>query len=150
MNRFQTFTMLIHRITKCIQKIKTAEMKRFGLKSVHVSCLYSLYEQQRPITFKELCTLCEVDKALISRALEDLKKKGYIYLDLEQEKKYRSLISLTREGNEIGQYIEERIQFFLEEAGRGLTAEERASLYTSLELISNQLEKSARRRKEDD
>ena len=69
MNRFQTFTTLLNGITKSIQKIKTEEMKHFGLKSVHVSCLYSLYERDKPMTFKELCIACDVDKALISSCI---------------------------------------------------------------------------------
>ena len=68
-NRYQSFTILLNRITRNIHKIKTEEMNRFDLKSAHVSCLYYLYTSSKPLTSKELCGCCNEDKALISRSL---------------------------------------------------------------------------------
>ena len=42
-NRFETFTVLINRISRNIRKIKNQEMAEYGLRSAHVSCLYYLY-----------------------------------------------------------------------------------------------------------
>ena len=38
--RFETFTVLINRISRDIRKIKNQEMADYHLRSVHVSCLY--------------------------------------------------------------------------------------------------------------
>lgn len=38
--RFETFTVLISSINRCIKKIKAEEMAECDLKSIHVSCLY--------------------------------------------------------------------------------------------------------------
>ena len=65
--RFQTFTVLITKLNRCIRKIKTEEMAEFDLKSPHVSCLYYLYKADS-LTAKELCDICEEDKANISRS----------------------------------------------------------------------------------
>ncbi len=38
--RFETFTVLINRISRDIRRIKNQEMAAYHLRSVHVSCLY--------------------------------------------------------------------------------------------------------------
>ena len=77
MERFETFTLLISQISRSIRKIKTEEMAEFKLKSPHVSCLYYLYKE-KTLTAKELCDICDEDKAAISRSLLYLEKeKGF-------------------------------------------------------------------------
>ena len=41
--RFETFTVLINRISRNIRKIKNQEMAEYKLRSVHISCLYYLH-----------------------------------------------------------------------------------------------------------
>ena len=41
-DRFENFTLLIDKLGKIIQKIKNIEMKEYGLKAVHVMCIYQL------------------------------------------------------------------------------------------------------------
>lgn len=65
--RFETFTVLINRISRDIRKIKNQEMADYHLRSVHVSCLYYVYSLGN-VTSAELCEHCEEDKATISRA----------------------------------------------------------------------------------
>lgn len=40
--RFETFTILINRISRNIRKIKNQEMAACNLRSAHISCLYYL------------------------------------------------------------------------------------------------------------
>ena len=42
--RFETFTVLINRISRNIRKIKNAEMAEYDLRSVHISCLYAIVQ----------------------------------------------------------------------------------------------------------
>ena len=55
--RFETFTVLINRISRNIRKIKNQEMAEYQLRSAHVSCLYYLYLSER-LTATELCERC--------------------------------------------------------------------------------------------
>ena len=41
--RFETFTVMINRISRNIRKIKNQEMAEYNLRSSHISCLYYLY-----------------------------------------------------------------------------------------------------------
>ena len=93
--RFETFTVLITRISRSIKRIKADEMADFELKGPHVSCLYYL-SQQDGMTAAELCERCDEDKAAISRSLDDLEKNGYITCasglsEAERQTMYRAL-----------------------------------------------------------
>jgi hypothetical protein len=71
--RFETFTVLIAKISRSIRRIKAEEMSEFHLKGPHVSCLYYL-TQLGPLTAGQLCDRCEEDKAAVSRSLEYLEQ----------------------------------------------------------------------------
>ena len=138
--RFQTFTVLIAGINRSIRKIKTEEMDEYNLKSHHVSCLYYLFKFGG-LTAKQLCDICQEDKAALSRSIEYLEKNGYIENNESVKKKYRSPLNLTEKGNLIGKNIAKKIDKILNLASDGLSEEKRKSLYEGLTLINNNLEK---------
>jgi hypothetical protein len=69
--RFETFTVLINRISRNIRKIKNQEMAEYNLRSAHVSCLYYLFVSNGA-TATELCERCEEDKATILEAAQKI------------------------------------------------------------------------------
>lgn len=137
--RFATFTVQIAKISRCIRKIKTEEMSGLNLKSPHVSCLYYLYTNGA-MTAKELCDVCEEDKAAVSRSIDHLEKEGYIVCESTAKKRYRSPLLLTEKGKEIGAYVAETIDRIVDEAGVGLSDTDRAIFYKSLLLIGENLQ----------
>lgn len=138
--RFQTFTILIARLNRCIRKIKTEEMAELDLKSPHVSCLYYLYKADS-LTSKELCDICEEDKANISRSIEFLEKNGYIVSRSKTEKRYKSPLILTEKGRETGAHIVRKIDAVLESVGEGVPEDQREIMYRSLSVICDNLQK---------
>ena len=137
--RFKTFTILIAKISRNIKKIKNQEMAEYGLRSVHVTCLYYLYSAES-LTATELCELCEEDKATISRGLDFLEENGYIVCETEVGKRYKSALFLTEKGFELGKKITDKINLVLEEICVDLTEEQRVEFYRSLAIISDSLE----------
>ena len=137
--RFETFTVLINRISRNIRRIKNQEMAEYNLRSVHVSCLYYLYINDGA-TATDLCERCEEDKATISRALDYLETNDYLTCESKTTKRYNSLLVLTEKGKAAGKKIAEKINGVLNEVGVGLTDEERAAFYRSLSIISSNLE----------
>ena len=137
--RFETFTVLINRISRTIRKIKNQKMAEYNLRSVHVSCLYYLYIHEGA-TATDLCERCEEDKATISRALDYLENYGYITRNPERTKRYNSPLILTDKGNDAGKKITDKINGVLDAISEGLTDEERAAFYRSLSIISESLE----------
>ena len=140
--RFETFTMLINRISRNIRKIKNQEMAEYDLRSVHISCLYYLY-LENGLTATELCERCEEDKATISRAVEYLESKGYILGEEKPSKRYKTPLLLTKSGEELGKKIANKIGAVLDEVGNCLDDEKRAEFYKSLALISDCLDEVA-------
>ncbi len=144
--RFETFTVLMARISRNIRRIKNQEMTEYGLRSVHVSCLYYL-SRGEVMTATELCEHCEEDKATISRALLYLEEHGHLAARGES-KRYKAPLILTKKGKEAGDKISARIESALEEVSRGMTEEERDNLYESLSRISDGLEALAKGKNE--
>ena len=140
--RFETFTVLIGKISRNIKRLKSCQMAQLDLKGPHVSCLYYLY-RSGPLTAAELCDRCEEDKAAISRSLDFLEQNGYLVCRTEKNKKYKAPLVLTPKGTQAGQGVCERIERVLSLASQGLTEEERKIMYGALEKISSNLEKMA-------
>jgi len=139
--RFKTFTINIAKISRSIRKIKTEEMAEFNLKSPHVSCLYYLYKQNGEMTAKELCDICEEDKASISRSIDYLESCGYLKCNSKTEKRYKSPLFLTDKGKDVGYHITSKIDNVLNLASEGLSDNDRDNFYKSLILISDNLQK---------
>ena len=136
--RFETFTALVAGISRAIRKIKNEEMVEFHLKGPHVSCLYYLYRQGE-LTAKELCDLCEEDKANMSRTIEYLEKSGY--LTKRTACRYRAPLSLTEEGKAVGAHIAARVDRVLSAVAEGVSEEARTVLYESLSKIHENLQR---------
>lgn len=143
-NRFETFAMLINRISRNIRKIKNREMAEYSLRSSHVSCLYYLFISEG-LTATELCERCEEDKATVSRSLDYLETNGYLTCASKKAKRYKSPLVLTEKGALVGKKIADKINGILEEISGGLTNEERAEFYRSLSIISDSLDAVANR-----
>lgn len=138
-DRYETFTVLITKISRNIRKLKNQEMADYNLRSTHISCLYYLYSSEG-LTATDLCERCEEDKATISRSLGYLEKGGYIAYKPKEAKKYKIPIALTEKGMEVGKKISDKIDHVLDEISIGLTEDERVTLYRSLNIISDGLE----------
>ena len=138
--RFETFTVLINKISRNIRKIKNSEMAEYGLRSMHVSCLYYLYLSDS-LTATELCERCEEDKATISRALDYLEKNGFIECESKATKRYKSHLHLTEKGKEAGKRVYDTVDRVLDEVGVGLADEQREVFYSYLAVVSDNLER---------
>ncbi len=141
--RFETFTVLINRISRNIRKIKNQEMAEYGLRSAHTSCLFYLYSSEK-LTATDLCERCEEDKATISRALDYLEANGYLTCEAKSAKRYKSPLVLTEKGREIGKKIANKIDGVLDEISVGLTEDERVAFYRYLSVISDSLDAVAK------
>lgn len=140
--RFETFTVLINRISRNIRRIKIKEMAEYNLRSAHVSCLYYLYSEET-LTSTDLCERCEEDKATISRAIDYLETNGYLTCESKSAKRYKSPITLSEKGSAVGKKIADKINSVLDEMSVGLSENERIEFYRCLNVISNSLENIA-------
>lgn len=141
-SRYIHFTVLILGIRKLIAKIKDFEMAEFGLKGIHLTCLFyvsELKEKNVEVTATDICKVSGEDKAAISRVVSDLESNGFLIQEKGDKKKYRANIELTKKGEEIVKKINDKIFDYENKASKDLSDTERKSLYTSLESIYNNL-----------
>ena len=136
--RYKIFTLYMINIRRNIHRIQSREMAEFGLKSHHLSCLHYLYKA-KSLTAKQLCDICQEDKANISRALEHLEKSGYLVCKSTAKKRYNSPFELTEKGAEIGARVCSKIESMTKDAEEGLSNEDKTTLYRCLETIDNNL-----------
>ena len=145
--RYETFTLLIARISRSIRRLQHQEMADYGLRSAHIACLHALYLRDG-LTAAELCERCEEDKATISRALVRLESEGYLTGESSGGKRYKTPLYLTEKGRAVGSKIAERIDRVLDEVSAALTEEERLAFYRSLNVICDHLDLAAKRRED--
>ena len=134
--RFEKFTLLIDGVHKCINKIKFDTAPDLGVKSVHVFWVYSLYKHPEGLTAAEIAATSMVDRSLVSREIEMLKKNGYVQFEQTGKKRnYNSRITLTKSGVELAEKIQAEALGVQEAVGRGISAEDLELFYTVLEKL---------------
>ena len=133
---FVDFTMSILSLNKLVQKIKTFEMEKYGLKSIHVMCGYYLNKNPQGLKAKELVELTLEDKAAISRALKIMQEKGYVKYDSDSR---NSTVKLTDKGKQLTDIICVRAAKAVEGGSLEFTPEERIFFYKSLDAIIGNL-----------
>ena len=140
LGRFKEFTKGISSAYKYLIKIKSYGIKEFGIKGSHVMCLFYIGEAEGGLTATELCRLCAEDKAAISKALSALTEKGFVELENDENKKYRSKYFLTDDGRYVISRVYDKIFKAVSIGGDGLADEERDIFYKCLGVINNNLE----------
>lgn len=133
---FEDFTLSILKLNRLVQKIKTHEIEKYGLKPVHAMCFYFLRKMPQELTAKKLSDLCLEDKAAISRALNLMQVKGYVRYDTN---KRNAIVELTDDGKQMAQVIYERIENAVVAGSVDFTDTERVFFYKSLDAIVKNL-----------
>lgn len=139
-SRFEHFSASISCIYRYIQRIERTEMEKYGLKGPHAQCLLAMRRYPEGITAARLCEVCDKDKAAISRMMTELEEKGMVSRGDEKGNRYRMQLRLTALGEEAADHVEQRAKLAVEEAGSGMTEEQRATLYAVLDLIAGNLQ----------
>ncbi len=137
-NVFEKFTASVIRLGKLIQKIKVYEMSEYGLKAVHVMCVYYLGESEDGLTASELVKLTYEDKAAISRAIDALEERGAVVTDA---KTHGSVIRLTESGKMLAAAISQKTNLAVQACNAHFNENEKEFFYSSLEKITENITK---------
>lgn len=138
-SRFEQFSSSVSSIFRYIQKIERVEMARYGLKGPHAQCLLAMGRYPEGITAAQLCEVCEKDKAAVSRTVAELEAAGMVLRSCPEGKRYRAPLCLTDKGRSIAQRVNELASRAVDQASDGLSEENRAILYSALDLIAGNL-----------
>ncbi len=138
--RFERFSVLIGSIYKDLQRIKTSETQKMGLKSVHVMWLYLLKKHPQGLSASELAKRSNTDRSLVSREIGELIKTGMLTSPVIDGKRcYNRKIRLTDAGCKVAEHIEKislQVQHFID---RGIEQADLENLYKTLNTLSKNL-----------
>ena len=141
-DRFNRFCSLLCGATKSIQKLKSKYMTHFGLASAHTMCIRYLDSYPEGLTRMELAEMCDIDKAQISRTVNELCAKGYLSETENESNNYRKRLKLTSLGkdtaDEINKAVSEIHAFVSEELGE----DQLENFYSTFDMICLRLKQA--------
>ena len=142
-SRVEDCVFLIGAIDKEIQRIKTAELARFGLRASDLMIVHYLQKNPEGLTGADLARLADVDRAAVSRTVSRLAEEGFVEVG-EATSRYRAPVRLTEKGYAVMTEASQIISDVVRKAGGGLIDEQRRALYASLSSVLSQLREIAR------
>lgn len=140
--RFFRFTRLIDGIHKSVLRLRLDNAPTFGVKGVHVFWVYELLKHPEGLSAAELAQSSRIDRSLISREIAALKKQGYIQADeTDGKRNYNAKLTLTELGKQAAEQIKGIALGFQDRASEGISENDLANFYTTLEKLYHNLEK---------
>lgn len=136
--RFETFNKRLVQITREIQRLRIHHMKKYDLSGIHLGCLIAL-NRNKEMTVKQFMDTEVVDKAQISRALNDLIKKKYVTPVPGQSGKYKIKYMLTGSGMILAGELNQLTSEIVSLAVQDVEEEERDIMYRTLDKIYKNL-----------
>lgn len=140
-DRFVEFSTLLNEVQKSITRIKCKKMDSYGLGSSHTLCLCILQEHPQGITKTLLAKRCGIDKAQISRVVDDLLKKNYV-TTVSTKKNYNQKYLLTDEGADVAENMRGVILEINAFVSDSIPQEQIDNFYSTFKTICNNLNKA--------
>ncbi len=141
-DKFRQFSGLVARADKALLRAKAENVRAFGLRGVHVSCLLELLDSPEGLTAGELSSRCGVDRAQVSRVAAELTGLGLISSpDPGARRRYRGRLRLTTEGRSAAAAMLGIVDEKLERVAAGLSEEELDTFYRVFGTIVERLER---------
>lgn len=136
-DRFIRFALLIGGINKHLQRIKIDNAAEIGIKGVHAFWLYELYTHPEGMTASELASRAMIDRSLISREIDLLKRNEIVAVKSEAGKRsYNAKLYLTDRGKLLAQRIGDLALRYQREIDRDIGEEELQAFYSTLEKLN--------------
>ena len=141
-DRFDEFYYHASCALKSIQKLKTKAMLPIGLASAHTMCLRHLYSAPDGLTRTRLVHLCDIDKAQVSRIINELCARGYVIETEDESINYKKRLKLTPMGKDIAEEINILVIKVNTYVSKDFTEEEITTFYRVFDVICERLKES--------
>ena len=141
-DRFDNFYYHATCALKSIQKLKNKAMIPVGLASAHTMCLRHLYSAPDGLTRTKLVHLCDIDKAQVSRIINDLCARGYVIETEDESINYKKRLKLTPMGSDIAEQINELVLRVNAYVSKDFTDDEIDVFYRVFDVICERLKES--------
>lgn len=141
-DRFDKFYYHASCALKSVQKLKSKAMIPIGLASAHTMCLRHLYAAPDGLTRTRLVHLCDIDKAQVSRIINELCARGYVTETEDENMNYKKSLKLTHMGKEIAEEINTLVLKINSYVSKDFTDEEIETFYRVFDVICERLKES--------
>lgn len=141
-DRFNRFCSLLCGATKSINKLKSKYMTHYGLTSAHTMCIRYLDVSPEGLNRMELAEMCDIDKAQISRTVNELCAKGYLTESENETNNYRKRLKLTPMGKDTADEINQAVNEIHAFVSDDLSAEQLETFYSTFDVICARLKKA--------
>ena len=143
-SKYEIFSTVVSSLYHDIQRIERTEMAKYGLKGPHAQCLVIMDRYPEGITAARLCEICERDKAAVSRTVAELEEAGLLTRREHNGIRYRVPLVLTGAGKAAARDVNSVAARAVEQAGFGLTDDQRDVFYQVLGHIAQNLQTISR------
>lgn len=137
-DRFELFNQMVTGASKTLQRLKIKNMEKYGLTGAHTIFLRLLYENPKGLTKSEMAENCDVDKAQITRIVNDLIEREYVRAD-GPERAYKKRFILTEAGQKVVDEINKLVLDINEYVSGGLERSDIEGFYRVFETINRRL-----------
>lgn len=144
LSRYEQFSSIISTIYRCVQKVERDEMVKYGYKGSYAQYLAAIARHPDGVTARQLCEICDKDKAAISRVVAEMEEKGLVERIGDGASMYRAKLYLTDEGERLAKVVSERARVAVDVVGEGLTDHDRSIFYSALDIIASNLQRIGR------
>ena len=141
-DRFDNFYYHASCALKSIQKLKSKAMIPVGLASAHTMCLRHLYAAPDGLTRTRLVYLCDIDKAQVSRIINELCARGYVIETEDDSINYKKRLKLTPMGKDIAEEINALVLKINSYVSKDFTEAEIVNFYRVFDVICERLKES--------
>ena len=122
--------------------MKVMGMIPYGLTGAHTLCLRHLYNHPEGLTRTKIVRLCNIDKAQVSRVINDLCSKGYVIETENENINYRKRLLLTPMGKDTTAQINETILYLTSVVSKDIPEEDLAVFYKTFDIICTRLKEA--------
>jgi DNA-binding MarR family transcriptional regulator len=133
------FQQLIMRLFQCCQERMQYQCERFGLPNAEFRCLM-LFGEERYLTAKGIAHKMNVVKSRVSKIVDGLIKKKLIQRIKDPEDSRISLLSLTADGQEKLNNINEFLQDIHHQVLLQMAPDQRKAVLTNLDILKASME----------
>ena len=137
--QLKQFQELILKLFQCCQERMQYQCERFGLPDAELRCLM-LFGEERYLTAKGIAFKMNVVKSRVSKIIEGLLKKKLIQRIKDPEDSRVSLLSLTSEGHEKINQINEFLNDVHHQALLQIAPDQRKAVLTNLDILKASME----------
>ena len=137
-DRLDEFMTHVVSASRSVTRLKGKYMAAYGLGSTHTMCIRKLYMSPNGLTLTQISECCELDKAQVSRIINELTEKGCVVKSAARSN-YKRRVALTDEGRRIAEDINDIVLSINNFVSKDFSDEEIAIFYKIFGTICENL-----------